>query len=240
MAAVTEYRDGNGFIAEIIRTSRRKTADIRVEEGAVSVVVPLNTSVERVDQLLLAKRSWIKEKMALQREMAPVSNRQFVSGEAFPYLGRNYRLNVQRGLFTPVKLLQGRLVVQTPKGSDQPHLIRNALVRWYKRQAEQKIREKVTRYAPLVGVKPSSVNIKTFKARWGSCTAKGGLEFNWKIMMATNRMVDYVVVHELCHLIHHDHSPEFWHEVARVMPDYQQCREWLRESSGNFSLERCQ
>ena len=226
-----EYRDGNGFIAEVIRTSRRKTADIRVEEGAVSVIVPVSTSIEKIDQLLLSKRLWIKEKMALQRDMAPASSKQFVSGEAFPYLGRNYRLKVEHGPFAPVKLLQGRLVVQMPESGQQPYMIRNAIVRWYKRQAEQKIREKVKRYAPIVGVEPESVNIKTFKSRWGSCTAKGELEFNWRIMLAPNRMVDYVVIHELCHLIHHDHSPEFWREVMRVMPDYLVCREWLRENS---------
>lgn len=226
-----EYRDGNGFIAEVIRTNRRKTADIRVEEGAVSVVVPNSTSLEKIDQLLLSKRQWIREKMAIQREMAPPTSKEYVSGEAFPYLGRNYRLKVERGPFSPAKLLQGRLVVQTPEGSEQPHMIRNALVRWYKRQAENKVREKVKRYAPIVGVKPTGVSIKTFKARWGSCTAKGELEFNWRIMLAPNRMVDYIVIHELCHLIHHDHSPAFWHEVGRVMPDYQVCREWLRENS---------
>lgn len=226
-----EYRDGNGFIAEVIRTNRRKTADIRVEEGAVSVIVPVSTSLEKIDQLLSSKRMWIKEKMALQRDMAPASSKQFVSGEAFPYLGRNYRLKVMHGSFAPVKLLQGRLVVQMPDSGQQPYMIRNAIVRWYKRQAEQKIREKVKRYAPIVGVEPAGVNIKTFKSRWGSCTAKGELEFNWLIMLAPNRMVDYVVIHELCHLIHHDHSPEFWREVGRVMPDYQLCREWLRESS---------
>lgn len=226
-----EYRDGNGFIAEVIRTSRRKTADIRVEEGAVSVIVPVSTSIEKIDQLLLSKRLWIKEKMALQRDMAPASSKQFVSGEAFPYLGRNYRLKVETGPFAPVKLLQGRLLVQTLEGSQQPHMIRNALVRWYKHQASLKIREKARRYAPIVGVEPTGVNIKTFKSRWGSCTAKGELEFNWRIMLAPNRMVDYVVIHELCHLIHHDHSPEFWREVMRVMPDYQLCREWLRDNS---------
>jgi len=226
-----EYRDGNGFIAEVIRTNRRKSANIRVEEGAVSIVVPASTSVEKIDQLLIAKRQWIKEKIALQREMAPVSDKQFVSGEAFPYLGRNYRLKVESGNFAPVKLLQGRLVVRMPECSKQPHMIRNALVRWYKRQAEHKLREKVNRFAPMVGVEPAGVSIKSFKARWGSCTPKGALEFNWKIMMAANRMVDYVVIHELCHLIHHDHSPEFWRELARVMPDYQHCRDWLRENA---------
>lgn len=229
--AMPEYRDGKGFIAEIIRTGRRKSADIRVEEGAVSIVVPANTTPEKIDQLLADKRRWIKEKIAVQQELAPASTKQYVSGEAFSYLGRNYRLKIEQGSFAPVKLLQGRLVVTLPTGAEQPHMVRNALVRWYKRQAEQKLQQKVERFSSLVGVEPAGVGIKTFRSRWGSCTAQGKLEFNWQILMAPNRMVDYVVIHELCHLIRHDHSPEFWREMARVMPDYQQCREWLRENA---------
>jgi len=236
MASDSEYRDGNGFIAEIIRTNRRKSADIRVEEGAVSIVVPVSTSVEKIDQLLIAKRRWIKEKIALQRELSPASTKQYISGEAFPYLGRNYRLSVKTGNFAPVKLLNGRLVVTVPYGNEQPHMIRNALVRWYKRQAEQKLTDKVKRFAPMVGVEPAGVGIRAFKSRWGSCTAEGKLEFNWQIMMAPNRMVDYVVIHELCHLIRHDHSPEFWREMVRVMSDYNHCRCWLRDNASQLRI----
>src|SRR5690606_20401991 len=117
----TEYREGNGFVAEVIRTDRRKTADIRVEDAAVSVGVPSNTTTEKIDQLLANKRQWSKEKIALHREMAPLSNKAFVSGESFPYLGRNYRLKVERGNFAPVRLIQGRLLLTAPLGSEQPH-----------------------------------------------------------------------------------------------------------------------
>lgn len=225
-----EFRDGDGFIAEVIRTDRKKTADLRVEDGAVSIVVPRDVSVDKIDQILAKKRPWIKEKLALYQEIAPASGKAFVSGEAFPYLGRNYRLKVEHGNFAPVRLIQGRLLVRAPQGSEQPHVVRNALVRWYKRQAAQKLSEKVARFAPIVGVTPNGVGIKTFRSRWGSCTTQGKVEFNWQITMAPNRMVDYVVIHELCHLIRHDHSPAFWKEVARVMPDYSECRLWLREN----------
>lgn len=231
MANPNEYREASGFIAEIIRTNRRKSADIRVEEGAVSIVVPSKTPLETIDQLLASKRRWIKEKMALHQQATPASSREFVSGEAFPYLGRNYRLKIETGTFSPVKLVHGRLLITLPIGPERPHMVRNALVRWYKRQAEQKVKEKVERFAQVVGVSPMGVGIRTFKSRWGSCTAKGKLEFNWQIMMAPNRMVDYVVIHELCHLLRHDHSPQFWDKLGRVMPDYQQCREWLRENA---------
>lgn len=231
-----EYRDCNGFIAEIIRTNRRKTADVRVEAGAVTVVVPQDIQPEKIDHILAKKRQWIRDKIQLHLEAAPVGSKQYVSGEALRYLGRNYRLKVERGPFAPVKLVNGRLVVTTPFGSDQPHMIRNALTRWYMHQAEKKLRVKVDRYAPVVGAQPTGVGIKSFKSRWGSCTARSRLEFNWKIMMAPNRMVDYVVVHELCHLKKHDHSPAYWREVERVMPDYRECREWLKENAESLYL----
>lgn len=229
-----EYREANGFIAEVIRTERRKTADIRVEDGAVSVVVPIDLPIERIDSLLKEKRQWIKDKIVLHRQAEPVGEKQFVSGEAFSYLGRNYRLKVEKGAFQPVRLIAGRLVVSMPEGKEQPYMIRNALVRWYKRQAEQKLAEKVERYAPLAGVEPAGIGIKSFKSRWGSCTVKGKLEFNWRVMMAPNRCVDYVVVHELCHLKRHDHSPEFWKEIKRVIPGYEDCKEALK-----LEAERC-
>ncbi|AZY48013.1 M48 family peptidase [Bordetella avium] len=231
-----EYLDAQGFIVEVIRTERQKTADLRVEDGAVSIVVPQRVSVEKIEAILASKRRWIREKLTLHRNAAPASDKAFVSGEAFPYLGRNYRLKVECGNFAPVRLVQGRLVVSVPCGSEQPQMVRNALVRWYKRQAAQKLTEKVARFSPVIGVLPKGVNIKTFRARWGSCTAEGQLEFNWQITMAPNRMVDYVVIHELCHLIHHDHSPGFWREVARVMPAYAQCRQWLKENGTGLKV----
>jgi predicted metal-dependent hydrolase len=92
--------------------------------------------------------------------------------------------------------------------------------------------DKVENFAPVVGVEPAGVGFKTFRSRWGSCTAKGKVELNWQIMMAPSRMVGYVVIHELCHLTRHDHSPEFWRE----MPEYQRYREWLRENALKLDL----
>ncbi len=231
-----EYIQGKGFIAEVVRTGRIKSADLRVEEGAVSVIVPKDLPLERIEKLLHDKQRWIKEKLILQREAMPSSGKQFISGESLPYLGRNYRLKVERAPFAPVKLIQGRLVASLPHGSDEPHMVRNALIRWYRKHAEVKLREKAERYAKVVGVEPRSIGIQTFKSRWGSCSAKGDLLFNWKVIMAPNSVCDYVVVHELCHLIHHDHSANFWKEVARVMPDYADRKEWLKVNGAALEL----
>ncbi len=167
--------------------------------------------------------------LSLSLSYSPSVAREYVSGEALPYLGRNYRLKVVEGELAPTKLLNGRIIVTVPEPSSQTHYIQRALVNWYKRHANKKVREKVLRYANIVGVETGVIRVRDFKSRWGSCTPYGDLEFNWVIVMAPNRVVDYVVIHELCHLLHHDHSPQFWKEVERVMPDYKEHKEWLKQ-----------
>jgi hypothetical protein len=230
MTVEPEYVKGDGFLAEVIRTGRRKTASVKVQEGKVSVAVPKSLSDSRIEALVARKARWIREKLLLQRDAEPVKPREYVSGECFTYLGRNYRLKVESGKPVLVKLRQGRLWVQVPEGRNNPEKIRNALIQWYRIHAEQKLREKSARYARIIGVSPAAVRIKTFKSRWGSCDSRGLVQFNWKIIIAPDRIVDYLVVHELCHLKQHNHSPRFWKCVESVFPDYRECRDWLKEN----------
>lgn len=228
MMAAPEYMQGRGFVAEVVRTQRIKSARLQIEEGAVSIIVPTELPHARIEKLLKEKNRWIKEKLYLHQQAMPISSKEFVSGEAFAYLGRNYRLKVEAGAFQPVKLKHGRLLVTLPKESVSPELIRNALVRWYRTQAENRFNEKVERYAKIIRVTPTAVGIKTFKSRWGSCNIKGEILFHWKAIMAPHRIVDYIVAHELCHLKHHDHSTAFWKSLGRVVPDYMECKAWLK------------
>jgi len=235
MITEPEYIEGNGFITEVIRTNRIKSATIKVEDGIVSVVVPKQTTGDRIDRLLSDKQGWIKDKIRHDRAALPATQKSYVSGEAFSYLGRNYRLKINHGSYVPVKLIHGQLVTTMPEGFNH-YMVRNTLVRWYKYHAEIKFKEKVKRYSEIIGVEPAGVAIKTFKARWGSCSVEGKIEFNWKVIMAPNRVMDYVVVHELSHLKQHDHSPLFWKEVERVLPDYSECKEWLKVNSLKLEL----
>jgi predicted metal-dependent hydrolase len=235
MSTVTsEQVEVNGLYVDVVRTSRTKTASIKIEDGLVSIVVPQRLSIERIQQLVEDKYHWIVQKIALHDASKPASDREFVSGEAYAYLGRNYRLKVVAGAYIPVKLSQGRLVATLPDGANRSNLVRDAVIRWYKLNALRKIKEKVRRYSKVMGLAPKSIGIKTFKSRWGSCSPTGELDFNWVIVMAPNRVVDYVVIHELCHLKQLDHSPKFWKEVERVMPDYAEHKEWLKVNSGRL------
>ncbi len=231
-----EWREFEDFTAKVVRSSRRKTAEIRVRAGAVSILVPALVSVKKIDELLEKKQRWIVEKIALQHQIIPPAVKKYVSGEMFRYLGDDYRLQVKSGPFAPVKLTNEMLVVCVPGGSSQPGVVRNTLLRWYEQQAQIQLAEKVHRLAPRVGAQPTSIEIKTFKARWGSCSIKGKLQFNWLIILAPDHVVDYVVVHELCHLLQHNHSAAYWREVERVMPEYREYREWLKVNSATLKV----
>ena len=238
MTGTAEVIHGRGFDAEVVRTDRRKTATVRVVEGKVSVVVPRSTSTDKLEALVSRKTRWIREKLLLHREHQPPKPKEYVSGECFTYLGRNYRLKVESGAAKSVRLKGGRLVVQVPPSvQKRDQYVQNALIEWYREHALEKLQEKVERYAKVVRVSPASVGIKTFSGRWGSCSPNGDLLFNWKVIIAPNRIVDYVVVHELCHLHHHNHSPEFWTCVERVFADYQESKEWLRVNGQRLALD---
>ena len=228
MTSPAEITTSKGITAQVIRTNRRKTAQVRVDEGKVSILVPDSLPDSRIDEILTRKTQWIRGKLYLNGQALPVQPKEYVSGESFSYLGRNYRLKILKGSQSSVKLLNGRLQVTLPTGSQDPLKVKEALKGWFRAHAEAKIRQKAERYASVIGVQPASVGIKTFKSRWGSCHLSGEIFYNWKIVIAPNRVVDYVVVHELCHLRQHDHSESFWKLVAQVIPEYAKCKEWLK------------
>lgn len=235
-ASKPEYREYNGLRIEIVRSRRRKTAEIRVAEGAVSIRVPQQTPLARIDELLHLRRDWIEKKVALQGEMTLQKPRLYLSGEQFSYLGSNYRLKVENGPFAPAKLTHGSLWVRVPGGESHAHLVRNSLINWYKRRAHEKLNQMVEQLAPRVGAHPTKVEVKSFKARWGSCSSAGVVQFNWRIILAPTPMVEYVVIHELCHLLQHNHSKAYWQEVERVLPNYRVCRAWFKTNGWNLQV----
>lgn len=214
----------------------KRTCTISVDwRTGVSVVVPEGIGQERIEAILRRKAPWILRKLAELREIQPLCvRREFISGEKFPYLGRQYRLKViAREDVSDASLTfqNGRFLAVVPPSSSpawRRERLRRAFRDWYVRHGLGKIEQRIQRFAPRLGVRPSRIVIKDQKSRWGSCTKNGTININWRILMAPMRIVDYVVVHELSHLIHADHSPDFWSVVASVMPDYRERKEWLR------------
>ncbi|MGH8067392.1 MAG: M48 family metallopeptidase [Candidatus Entotheonellia bacterium] len=223
------------------RSDRRKTVNIAVDprEG-VLVTAPRDVDADHVHRIVARKARWIANRLRdLRENYGNAYDREFVSGESFPYLGRNYRLKIIPGAKAGMllRLLRGRFEVRVdPRLSvtQRSTVIRVELRRWYQEHAAERIPERVGILAPRLGMISSQILIRDQQKRWASCDHRGQLRFNWRIIMAPMSLVDYVVAHELRHLIRHDHSPTFWKLLCTVMPDYAERRERLRREGWRF------
>lgn len=213
---------------ELTYSKRRKTIAITVDRQGLSVTAPEGTPPEEIEQLLARKEGWIRQKLRLMSQVLPAPPpKEFVSGERLTYIGRSYRLQVNEGDTVSFRYHRGSFIAQAPKPFDRER-IRQKAVEWYRSRALAKFSERVEFYAPKVGKHPKEIRVRDFKARWGSCQPDGTIDLNWKLVMAPMSAIDYVVVHELCHLVFRDHSRGFWNRMAAVMPDHGRRREWLR------------
>ena len=221
----------------VSRSARQKTLSIRVEPtGDVHVVAPEATSPERIEAIVRKKAAGIVErKRRIEDVPPPPAPRLFVTGESSLYLGRQYRLRVVAGAGIGVRLRGRWLEVDVARGvpaEDRPTLVRSLLIDWYRRRAAARLPERAARWAAHIGVEPRAVFIRDQKRRWGSCDAAGNVRFNWRVVQAPMKLVDYVVAHELVHLVHEDHGREFWGRLGQVMPDYEERRAGLRRIGG--------
>lgn len=228
-AASNKVIQSNDITAHLIRT-RRKTASINVREGKVSIRVPLRFPETAALEFIALKSVWIKQKLQEQQQVLTANQRSFIEGESLLYLGRDYQLVIKSSIKPSVFISDHNIHVSLHTQEQNAESIRNALINWYREQASKLLENKVMHFKLAVGVEPEKISIRTCKTRWGSCSAAGRLMFNWKIMMAPEAVVDYLVVHELSHMLEHNHSSRYWQQVERVMPDYREHRKWLKDN----------
>jgi hypothetical protein len=227
-----------GLRVEVVRSIRRTSA-LHIVGEDLQVRVPEHVGDERVAAILQQKRPWIRSKVAELRRNPPHRAKELVSGEAFPYLGRNYRLKVQEGDQVGVCLSGGYLratVRANEQGGKMEARIKQNLKEWYRTRALEHLSAKAKRYSEQIGVSPAGINVRDFKARWGSCHKNGSLVFNWNIIKAPHSIVDYVVIHELCHLLYPNHSKDFWQLVSKYDSSHPENRQWLRKQGQSLLL----
>lgn len=223
------------FPLEVIRSDRKRSAAIAVERRIVKVRVPKSLSDTRIQTLISKRAPWIRKKIREALERPILKPREYVSGETFPYLGKNYRLKVSGGKEASIKLSKGYLCVTTKaKDKDPEKTIKSLLTRWYREHAGTRLAEKTKRLGDVIGVTPNEIKVRDYKARWGSCSSSGDISYNWRIILAPHPIVDYVVVHELCHLLEHNHSTQYWKHVQRYVPNWIDCRNWLKANSDSL------
>jgi predicted metal-dependent hydrolase len=176
----------------------------------------------------------LRQQRELERYLPQTPPRRYVSGETHRYLGRQYRLTVSAGTPESVKLTRGRLHIYTAD-KDHPERVRQLLDDWYERQARrifpERLQAVLPRMQPLGVTSEPTVQIKPLQARWGSCTGSGTITLNLRLVQVTKPYIDYVIVHELCHLVEHNHSKRFYALLDRAMPDWRERRRQLNELS---------
>jgi predicted metal-dependent hydrolase len=224
---------------QLLPGTDRKTTDIVIERnGIVTVRPPKGFSPEQVDAVVESKRLWIYRNLAEWRDLnATAVVREWVNGETFLYLGRSYRLALVAGQEDDLQLKEGRFCLKRDlieQGGEAA--AKSAFEAFYREKGEKRISERVAYFAPKVGVCPSGTAVRALGYRWASCTKNGSLAFHWKCMMAPPKIIDYMVVHELCHLHQRNHTDAYWNEVDKVMPDFGERKMWLKKHGAGLDL----
>lgn len=225
------------------KSSKAKHLRITVGQDGVVVTVPAALSQRRAISFLEQKKEWIAQKLNELNRANPQPNgpRDYLDGAELPFQGEKFRLKLVESdrQKTTARLTGDCFLVhinrQMPEAARASEIQRK-LGQLYKELAREAICERVNFFKTQLNVDYNQIRLKEQKTRWGSCSKKGNLNFNWKLVMAPPDIIDYVVVHELCHLIHMNHSPAFWQCVADVIPDYRICRLWLKKHGGELYL----
>lgn len=216
------------FTFLIDRTARRKTVAISVGFDGVRVLAPSDLDDDRVLGIVRKKGAWLLHKQAAYRELGgQAAVKEFVSGEAFHYLGRQYRLKLipdKTAVTTRIAARGSTLVAPVlPNGHEsiQRAAVRSGLRHWYRAHAIQHFPARARMIAETLGIPTPTVNIVDQSKRWGSCDSRGRIRLNWRLVMAPMPLVDYVIAHEACHILEHNHSRRFWRSLETIMPDYE-------------------
>lgn len=217
-----------------VKRSDRKTISIYVErDGSVSVLAPETMAENELEAAIKTKEYLLYKHLAEWEDLnrSRVA-REYVNGQSFLYLGRNYRLRFVDEQDTPLKLHNGFFKLRSKdKMNAQKHFID-----FYKAKGLSHILNKIDRFKDKMDVSPKNIRIMELQHRWASCTHDGNLNFHWKCFMAASSVLDYIVVHELAHIKHHDHSPAFWKEIEKVMPNYENHIKWLKRHGAGMDL----
>lgn len=223
-----------GIDIRVEKTARRKTVSIFIErDGSVRVLAPENASDETIENAIGSKEYLIFKKLARWKELNQGKvNREFVNGQSFLYLGRNYQLEIIEKQEEPLKFSEGRFYLNSSYLGQAERVFKE----FYKEKAKEKIRERLKLIEEKFHTRPTSVKVLELRNRWASWTPGHSLNFHWKCAMAPVSVIDYIITHEMVHLSYPNHSPEFWDELDKKMPNYREYEQWLKQNGVKMAL----
>ena len=217
----------------IKKTKRKKTISIQIKNGLIDVRAPQHIAQVEIDSFIQKKMSWIKKKVDTQNKIITPKRKKFLNNEYFLFMGKECKLNI-----TVLKNKKNCIdhsniqIIMKEKDINNKSKVKIALEKTYRKYALKILTEKTMFIASSINVEPEKIKVRSYKGRWGTCSYKKDISFNWKLIMAPEKIIEYVIVHELCHLIHFNHSKNFWESVENILPDYKLRKDWLRTNEG--------
>jgi len=209
----------------LIRSSRRTLA-MEIQPDATLVVrAPKRLPLKEIQRFIASHDDWINRKRAQATSRPQPIAKEFIEGEIFLVTGKSCSLFIVGDTHRDVDF-DGRLLLSAQA---LPYA-REAITKWYRKQARTIFFDRVQEYARIMGCHPAGIRITSPRRRWGSCGTTNYLNFNWRLIMAPPEIIDYVVIHELAHIRHKQHRPDFWDNVAEFAPEHRKARRWLKEN----------
>jgi predicted metal-dependent hydrolase len=219
-----EYRQEIEY--RIRRSDRARRVRVSVDADGVEVVLPRRAAQSEAAAAVRELEPWIRRRL---REVAHAREAVAARGDAVPYLGEMLEVRTESGR---TRVHRRGAVLWAPAGAERTA----ALERWYRRAAHAEIADRLDRACALTGLSYSKLTIRGQRTRWASCSRSGTMSFNWRLLLAPEEVLDYVVWHEVCHLEVMDHSPRFWALLARWCPGYRAHSRWLRRHGQTLVL----
>ncbi len=223
----------------LVRVRRgRRTRHVRLhvdEQGGVTASIPTRFSAERLDPIVRERADWLHDVLVRMEQKSRDTEVDLERGDPVRWMGRWIPVSLERGgRRAAARFEDDRLHLRVPEGDDA----HDALLAWYRREARTIFEERVADWSARFGLRPGKVSIREQRTRWGSCTYKGDLSFNWRLVLAPAWVLDSIVVHELCHLDHLDHSERFWALLDERFPEHEAASDWLRDHGAALRVTR--
>ncbi len=216
------------YVVKRSSVARHVRLEIKDEAG-LTVIIPKNCELDTVDEVLRSKSRWILNKMDRYTQMAQVLEKGNLSfGDTVPYLGRELRVISCQGIGS-CRMIELRGQTLLVHGNGESPDLDFMLERWYRGQAAKILKQKIDLFAGSLGLGYKKLVIRGQKTRWASCSHNGTLSFNWRLIMAPEPVVDYVVIHEVTHLKEMNHTKRFWAIVAEHCHTWRQEKKWLND-----------
>ena len=227
---IRKVKFGNATISyTVVKSNRRKTSQITVDKDSVVVRTPVSKRMAEIKEIVDGKKQWIfRKQLQFQKQRSVVQKPTFISGSKLSYLGRNITLKILKNRKTEaVTLKKDTITISIKSKRISKNTIKKLYQKWLMKKATKLFETKVAKLSKKVKLKPSKINIKDLKNRWGSATSDNTINLNMNLIKAPSSVIDYVILHELCHLKIKGHSDKFWSMVKKYMPNYEDQRRWL-------------